>query len=543
MPRSGIAPARKRSRAEQAALGVAGAGGSERIARGGARQLDARLCPVDVPDGRLGENQIAKQLAPSLHDALAFAVELDGARRADRAGEHLAQPTALDRAGEADQGLRLLPARSRFDLDGDEQLRLAYRAALVELHTGSAHHDAASGAGGATADDAIGEAGQDAAQQGFLGRTRQVLERPLRRRARARELTPDAVDRAQGARVEAQGPADVGGEAGARRFAEEPGALEQVGRSGRPAALRGGAEGALLQADVALRRQGGEQRPLAAAAAGLRLDEQARQPRRRRHHQHAAADVGQLAALLVHGAEQAEQPFGAPHRAGARRIQPPEPRHLAQAPGAQLEQHGAQLETADLRNLALESLGVLRGRPQTQTTPRGGAPRASGALLGGGSTDRGHPQRVDPVARVEAGDARQAGVDDAGHSLDRQRRLGDVGRQHDLAARSGPQHPLLRVERQVAVQGQNGEPLLARQWIQRLGGTPDFRRAGQEDEDVAVVLGQKAAHGGEHASGKGAVVGALVVLDLAPERSGLPRSGPGNRPGTRRRARSPASPT
>ena len=87
------------------------------------------------------------------------------------------------------------------------------------------------------------------------------------------------------------------------------------------------------------------------------------------------------------------------------------------------------------------------------------------------------------MPRVEAGDAREPGVDDRGHALDGERRLGDVGREHDAPPRAGTQRALLLVERLIAVQGDDvdvAQRVPSASAVRRISPAP-----GQEDEHVA----------------------------------------------------------
>jgi hypothetical protein len=66
------------------------------------------------------------------------------------------------------------------------------------------------------------------------------------------------------------------------------------------------------------------------------------------------------------------------------------------------------------------------------------------------------------VPRVEPGHARQARVDDHGDAFHGERRLGDVGREHDPPPRSRTERTRLRVERQIAMERRTSSPRGAR---------------------------------------------------------------------------------
>src|SRR6185503_20456864 len=77
-----------------------------------------------------------------------------------------------------------------------------------------------------------------------------------------------------------------------------------------------------------------------------------------------------------------------------------------------------------------------------------GAARAACALLGRGSRDALRLEPAHAGHGIEEAAALEARVDDDGDAVDRQARLRDVRREHDLAA-SGPR----RCERRVLVTG------------------------------------------------------------------------------------------
>ena len=128
-----------------------------------------------------------------------------------------------------------------------------------------------------------------------------------------------------------------------------------------------------------------------------------------------------------------------------------------------------------------------RARPRLQSRmqrPGARRPARPARCSADDAADRRHHETIEAVPRVEAGDAREPGVDHRGHALDGERRLGDVGREHDAPPRPGAQRALLLVERLIAVQRRRRRraPQRARE---RLGGAADLAGAGQEDEHVA----------------------------------------------------------
>jgi hypothetical protein len=120
---------------------------------------------------------------------------------------------------------------------------------------------------------------------------------------------------------------------------------------------------------------------------------------------------------------------------------------------------------------------------------------AAGALLGGGARDRRDNERLHRRARIETLGFLEARVDHVDDAVDRQRRLGDVGGEHDLA-RAGRRRLKdfrLQVGRQRRVDARHDELAdlraeRARAVRQNLGGRVDLVLAGEEDENVARRL-------------------------------------------------------
>jgi len=155
---------------------------------------------------------------------------------------------------------------------------------------------------------------------------------------------------------------------------------------------------------------------------------------------------------------------------------------------------------------------VVGARPEADAAAGREAARPPGALVGGGAADRLHAEHVDPVARVEPRDAREARVDHGGDALDRERGLGDVGREHDATARPGPERPLLCLERLVAVQRDDVERPRRGDRRERLGGAAHLGRARQEDEDVPGIVEDPPERPGD-TGGEVRAGGVLVVFD------------------------------
>jgi hypothetical protein len=114
-----------------------------------------------------------------------------------------------------------------------------------------------------------------------------------------------------------------------------------------------------------------------------------------------------------------------------------------------------------------------------------------------------------------AGHAREPAVDHRRYAFERERGLGDVGRQHDLAALAALHRAVLLGGREIAVQSGYLDVERGGQLVAALLCTPDLRGAGQEHQHVTVEAAhQQLARGAAHLLLQLALVGALQVLDV-----------------------------
>jgi len=130
---------------------------------------------------------------------------------------------------------------------------------------------------------------------------------------------------------------------------------------------------------------------------------------------------------------------------------------------------------------------VLGARPQAHATPRCRPAGAPGALVGRGAADGYHPQRVDPVARIETRFAGETRIDDRGDALDGEGALRHVGRQDDLTPRSTPDGRCCASNGRSPWRGTTARSRVAAlaRWPPRRA---DLGGAGQENEHVAAVI-------------------------------------------------------
>ena len=133
--------------------------------------------------------------------------------------------------------------------------------------------------------------------------------------------------------------------------------------------------------------------------------------------------------------------------------------------------------------------------------------------FGRGLADLLDRQPLDLEPRAVAADPREPGVDDVADPGHRERRLGDVGGEHDAAGAARPEDPLLLTRREARVERQELD-VLRQAAGQRLRGVADLALAREEDEDVAGRLAQQFLDGVADRVGLVAVE-ILGVLDRA----------------------------
>ena len=281
----------------------------------------------------------------------------------------------------------------------------------------------------------------------------------------------------------------------------EPG--EEVAALGREARVLLVGLGLLLGrplARVLERQRGGDHDHLAHAAAALGLEHHPRQPRVDRQAGQAATRPGQL-AVVREGAELLEQLVAGLHVALVGRLDEREPGEVAEAERGHLQDDAGQVGAQDL------GVGELRAGEEVllgvepDRDARGHAAAAAGALVGRGLADRLDRQPLHLGAHRVARDARDAGVDDVPDAGDGQRRLGDVGGQHDAASAVGGEDAVLLGRREPGVERQHlevdraaaspGGSVEAVRRLERLGRVADLPLARQEDQHVAGPLGRE----------------------------------------------------
>jgi hypothetical protein len=132
----------------------------------------------------------------------------------------------------------------------------------------------------------------------------------------------------------------------------------------------------------------------------------------------------------VDRSEVGQQRGRGPHRLARRRRDEREV-VARRAPGRELERQAGQVDLVDLGGSVGSARAVLDLAPEPVAGAGLDPPRASGSLIGRGAARGDRRQTRHAGSCVEPWRPRQTGVDDDPHAVDGQRRLGDVGRQHD----------------------------------------------------------------------------------------------------------------
>jgi hypothetical protein len=272
------------------------------------------------------------------------------------------------------------------------------------------------------------------------------------------------------------------------------------------------AAAAALGADrVALGEQRRRERRGVQVAEPVSLDDDPREPRVQRQPRHRLAGLREAPA--TDGAEPREQVERRREARRFRRLEPRKRRHVLLSPREQFEHRARDVHAPHLGRQFVRERALLVPRPQAEGHSRRHAPRAAGALHDRRLRD---PLEDDPVhadGGVVAHHARESRVDDGGDALDRHRRLRDVRREHDAAARALREGGVLPLGRQVAVELDDVDAR-AREVRDEGAGGPDLADARQEREHVAGRRRERCADRAGDLIGHPPRVGTLEVPHL-----------------------------
>ena len=278
---------------------------------------------------------------------------------------------------------------------------------------------------------------------------------------------------------------------------------------------------------VALLQQRGEIGGERCLAWRPRRQHHRRKPRMRAERGHPPPGVGD-APSGVERAKLGQQRGGGGERALRRRVVK---RQIAgrRAPGGAVQCQARQLCLEDFRPVEGGQAAVQRRGPQPDRDARRLAARAAGPLLGRGARD---PQRRQPG---QPGRRDRAAAPGASRHRPRSARPARSARSRRSRSPAPPAAVSAgRSARSCSAGGRSpcSGSTSAPQPASAACGAADLRHAGQEGEDVAVVLRQRGAHGAGHRVGQVARAGNVA------------RGVAGPRPGTSgRRFRSPPRPS
>ncbi len=297
------------------------------------------------------------------------------------------------------------------------------------------------------------------------------------------------------------------------------------------AGVRGVRLGGLVRrplAGILGREPGRDDHDLVQAAQLVGLEHHATDARVDRQPGQRAPDVRQPGGIAAdHGPQLGEQADAVAHRGAIGGVDERELLDRAELGARHLQDDRGEVGALDLGVGELGSGVEVVGGVEPDADAVRDAPAAPGALGGRGLRDRLDGQALDLRAPRVARDARGPRVDDVADAGHGQRRLGDVGGQHD-ATPSVParlEHPVLLGGGQPRVQRQDVEVHLG--GLQRLGGVADLPLAGEEHQDVtgralAAELGDGVDDALDLVAGLGARVvgvGQGAVPDLDGERA------------------------
>ena len=216
-----------------------------------------------------------------------------------------------------------------------------------------------------------------------------------------------------------------------------------------------------------------------------------------------------------------EQRLGALDRALRRRGEPVEGARID--PRAVHHQHRlGEIDARDLRRVVLRARVEIALVVEAERTPGAYATGATCALRRRCARDLPDLERGSAGPGIVRGDAREAAVDHRDHALDRDRGLGDVGREDHLATIGAGDRRVLLRRGEIAVQLRDLEIGVARDRGAGLGGLADLGRAGEEHQHVTVEpLLDQIAHRARDLQRQGAIIGPRQVLDRDREGSSL----------------------
>ncbi len=190
----------------------------------------------------------------------------------------------------------------------------------------------------------------------------------------------------------------------------------------------------------------------AARASGL--DQDSRQSRVDRQRGHLAPEARDP-SIPIHGAEFLQQAVTVVEQARVRRVEERKVLRASERERGHLQDEAGQVGPQQFRfRIAGPRDEVVLGiQPDADALAL--APATAAALIGARLRHGLDRQALELRARTVAADACESGIDDEPHAGNRQRRLGDVGREHDAPARVPGKHLVLVRTGEASVQRQH----------------------------------------------------------------------------------------
>ncbi len=267
-------------------------------------------------------------------------------------------------------------------------------------------------------------------------------------------------------------------------------------------------------ARIGNRQRAGNDQHLGKATVVARGENHAPDARVDRQLRELATEGGEFAPR-VDGRELVQQLVAVGNGAGAGRLEKRKRRRLAQVERGHAQDDRCQGRAQDLgvgeARSGLEILLAIEPHAHARRDPAA----ATGPLLRGRLRDFLDLQQRHLVAQRIAAHPRHARIDDVVDARHGERRLGDVGREHDAPAAARSEHALLFGDRQPGVERQHLDVACIRPAgeasAQQVGRFADLALAGEEDQDVARAGAPQVFRGGDDPLLERLLVVALVT--------------------------------
>jgi hypothetical protein len=213
--------------------------------------------------------------------------------------------------------------------------------------------------------------------------------------------------------------------------------------------------------------------------------------------------------VFYHRPEVAQDPSRFGQRAGLGRGDPGE-RVVGLTPDGEVEGERQEVGVHDFRRTGGGEAPMRRVGPETEGGAGAEASRASGALIRVVARDAHGAQSGQAETGIEPRHAGEAAVDHHRHSFNGETRFRDIRGQNHSPPRPGHDRRLLCLNREIAMQRPDVEPVRGGQVLQTGRDAGDLGSARQEGEDIALGGAQRPSDGGPD-RGHGIAVRADVI--------------------------------